>query len=96
IPPGRYRADFFRQALKANGLPPPRFGTFAYSKQANSFVAYEILPRATVTAEAIAEFLLPFMEKARKWKEGLERGEIPSLESSQSPSPSGSGMFGLR
>ena len=33
IPQGRFRENIFREALKANGLPPPRNGIFAYGKK---------------------------------------------------------------
>ena len=32
VPQGRYRENVFREALRSNGMPAPRNGTFAYQK----------------------------------------------------------------
>lgn len=33
VPPGRYRENLFREALKANDMPHPIHGILAYSKK---------------------------------------------------------------
>jgi len=96
IPPGKYRENFFREALKANGQPEPRIGTFAYSKRADTLVLYTILPMQDLDGEKIAAVLLPFKEKAVAWKEAIDRGSMPVISSSQTVSSGGGGIFGLR
>ncbi|PJD97635.1 MAG: Tir chaperone family protein [Parachlamydia sp.] len=95
IPPGKYRENFFREALKANGLPEPRIGTFAYSKRADTLILYAILPLQDLDGEKIAAVLLPFKEKAIAWKDAIDRGNMPTISTSQTGS-SGGGIFGLR
>ena len=95
---GRYRENLFREALKANGLPMPRQGIFSYSKKKDSLVLFDTLFMNELTAQKMADFLTPFMQKADLWRQAIPKGEIPSFtgnELSFGATPSGSGMFGL-
>lgn len=90
---GRYRENLFFEALKANGMPaPPRIGTFAYSRQTDRLVLFEMMSLNDLRGDRVAEFMTPFVEKARVWKEAIARGEVPVVSTSTTP---GSGMFGL-
>lgn len=93
-PPGRYRETLMREALRVNGMPPPRHGILAYSRQADTLVLFRWLPAKETNGEKIAFLLGPFSEKALEWREAIRRGEIPQF---QAPSATGhSGMFGIR
>lgn len=95
IPPGRYKENLFVEALKANGLPPPRRGTFAYSKQADSLVIFEMLELQNLNGQEIANTILPLLEKVRIWKEAITQGNVPvTVESPVKTAPGG--IFGLR
>lgn len=97
-PPGRYRENLFREALKANGLPMPRQGIFCYSKKKDSLVLFDTLLLDDLTGQLISDFLTPFMQKADLWRLAIPKGEVPSFtgnELSFGAQPSGSGMFGL-
>ncbi|MBS4169081.1 CesT family type III secretion system chaperone [Parachlamydia sp. AcF125] len=96
IPPSKFRENVFREALKSNGLPEPRIGTFAYSKQSDQLILFGTLPMQDLTGEKIIAFLMPFKEKAILWKNAVERGDIPSILGASSFSSGGGGMFGLR
>lgn len=91
IPPGKYRENIFREALKANGKPSPRLGIFSYSKQKDHLLLIEMLSLKNLTGDRIREVLKPLAEKGFTWKQALNRGEIPVIaDESRS-----SGMFGL-
>jgi hypothetical protein len=97
VPPGRFREDVFREALKANGLPSPRHGTFAYSEQSNHLILFGMLSFRELNGERIASFLYPFMEKADAWKKTLEHGDVPLANTMTTSRTSGpAGLFGLR
>jgi len=96
-PTGRYRENLLREALKANGLPAPRTGFFAYSTKQEALVLSDHLPMDELSAQKLADFLGPFMQKAEMWKNAIEHGEIPSftgVEASFGKSAAG-GIFGL-
>lgn len=95
IPAGVYRENLFQAALKANSIPYPRNGSFAFSLQANRLVLFEMLHFQDLTGQKLADFLTPFMEKGKIWKDAISKGEIPVIQ----PPTSGrmpSGVFGLR
>lgn len=97
VQPGRYREDVFREALKANGLPYPRYGTFAYSEQSDHLLMYKLMSLRELNGEKIAAFLYPFIEKGEAWKQMIDSGEVPiadTVTTSQAAGPLG--MFGLR
>lgn len=95
LPVGRYRENLFFEALKANGAPPPRHGVFAYSKQADRLILFEMLPLKELTGARIADALPLFLEKTKQWKEAISKNEMP-------PPPvlgggiAQKGIFGLR
>lgn len=92
VPPGRYREDLFREALKANGMPFPQHGILAYSAKTDHLILYETFRQRDLTGDRIADELSPFIEKAKKWRESMEKGEVPVVGMMKSSF----GMFGLR
>lgn len=94
VPNGRYRESLFGEALKSNGLPPPRYGIFAYSKQADRFIYFEKFELQSLNGTKLAESMKPFLEMAKLWKDSIAKGNVPivSAETNQSPP----GIFGLR
>jgi hypothetical protein len=97
-PIGPYRDNFFREALKANGLPAPRKGFFAYSVKQESLLLTDHLSMDDLTGQKLVDFLQPFLQKAEHWKQALERNEIPSFLGTEVSfgrgTPAG-GLFGL-
>lgn len=96
LPPGKYRENVFREALRANGMPQPLNGTFAYSKKADSLVIFHRIPTKELSGDKINTALLPFLEKARYWRETIINNEIPVVSSVYTSSGRSQGMFGLR
>ena len=95
--PGRYRENLFKEALKANGLPPPQSGIFAYSKKVDSLVLYTSVSIIDCTGQKLADVLGPFIQRAELWRTAMGRGEIPSFMGTElSFGKTGGGIFGLR
>lgn len=95
VPTGRYRQTLFKEALKANGLPPPRNGTFAFSEKSKSLVYFEYLWAKEMTGQKLFTFLTNFKEKALLWKGSIARGEVPQLSQMMPKGTRPKGMFGL-
>ncbi len=95
VPPGSYRIDVFREALKSNALPFPHPGIFAYSDQADELVLFHMMPGKNLTGYKVAEALGPFVLLASQWQKAIKEGETPSINV---PAAEGgqSGMFGLK
>lgn len=96
MPPGKFRENLFREALKANAMPPPINGTLAYSKATNQLVLFEKIPVRSATGELVASIIPLFVEKAKVWSEALKRGELPVITQAFTSDKHGSGMFGLK
>jgi hypothetical protein len=94
IPPGKYRENLFREALKANDMPHPTHGTLAYSKKSDHLILFERINVHELNGEKVAAEITPFSEKATLWSEALKNGEVPSVN--QLTTSRSAGMFGLR
>lgn len=92
--PGKYRENLFFDALRANGMLPPRVGYFAYSTKSGKLFLMQELLMDGIHADAVFHILTPMKEKAKEWQEAIARGEIPQLQFSTRYAPSG--MFGLK
>jgi hypothetical protein len=95
VPVGRYRENLFREALKANGLPSPIYGILAFSQRIDHLILYTMLPLKDLNGEKISAFLTPFALKAKVWKDAIERGEVPVVQSAASGPAPPAGIFGL-
>ncbi len=95
VPAGRYRQTLFKEALKANGLPPPRIGTFAYSEKSKALIYFDYLWAKEMTGQKLYEFILLFKGRAALWKGAIAKGEIPQLDLMTSKGARPKGMFGL-
>lgn len=91
--PGRYRENIFREALRANHLAERQHGVFAYSKQSDTLILFQMIPIQDLTGEKVSSLITPMMERARVWVDAISRGDTPPVE--QSTISGRSGMFGL-
>ncbi len=94
IPPGRYRENIFREALKANGLPPPQQGIFAFSKNNDQLVLFEMISLQDLSGAKLNDHLVPFSEKVKTWQDAISRGDIPPVGTATAGSRP-KGIFGL-
>jgi hypothetical protein len=88
LPPGKFREDVLKEALKANDSLT-RLGTFGYSEKNNS-LAYFLYVSEKKDANAISEILMRFAETADVWKKAIESGQLYLVTQetrSQFPSP---------
>lgn len=95
VPKGKYRNQLFKEALKMNGLPAPRYGTFAFSEKNNMLIFFDYVWAKELSGEKLSAFLKNFREKALVWKEALGRGEVPEFTQIGSKAQRPKGMFGL-
>jgi len=98
MPPGRYRENVFREALRANGLPLPRNGVFGFAKPKDSLYLCDQIALDELSGDRLFEFMQPFLQKAEIWRDALSRGEVPSYTASETSysGGGGGGIFGLR
>ena len=93
LPPGKFRENVLREALKSNNLFPS-VGTLAYSERNNKLVLFTYFSIASINANKLSEALLTFIDKADQWRVAVETGRLASISSSP-PSKEGT-PFGLK
>lgn len=99
IQQGRYRENLFKEALKVNGLPPPCNGIFAFNPKKETLLLFEQVLFFDLNGIKLSDLITSFSQKARIWKDGINRGDIPSYranEMSFGAAPRGTGFMGLR
>lgn len=93
VPPGKFREEVFREALKANSFFP-RTGTFGFSKRKNQLAFFTSLPTSQLNGEKLASFLGEYITTADEWRSSIENGR-PGPQNQSSPKSKDS-FFGLK
>ncbi len=87
VPPGKFRENVLKEALKANGLPDPRVGIFAYIARNNTLFLFQEYPFDLLTnGERIASLIGPIFKTAESWKSAIESGQAGPPSSPLLPS----------
>ena len=75
LPPGKFRENILKDALKANFLAEEKEGTLAYLQKENSLVLfYEIFTRS-ITRDILYEHLMKFIKRVTDWNTAIESGQ---------------------
>jgi hypothetical protein len=93
--PGKFRELFLKEALRANGAPYPRIGTFAYSHRKSALLLFERFSLQTLNTTTLIEYLPAFIDKAILWKDAIQSGQPPSIQYNVQKDTK-TGMFGLK
>lgn len=91
---GRYRENLIRQALKSNEATPPSSGVLGFSNKSNQLILFAKFDPQRLNQHQITTMLPLFINKAKMWKEAIEKGEVPDITPTSS-STEPSGLFGL-
>ena len=92
---GKFRENILREALRANGLPFPRYGTFCYGQKNDSLLLFDFLPMEDLNGTRLADVITQLSDKARVWRDSIAHGELPPYQSGRAGSRP-EGVFGLR
>jgi len=75
VPPGKFRENVLKEALKANGYPDPRIGTFSFLPSTNTLVLFQQYPIDILTGERLAGLIVPFFDLAEQWRVAILNGK---------------------
>lgn len=78
IPPGKFRENTLKEALKANGQFP-RIGTYGYCAKSNKLALFHYLSIQHLTSEKFADLLAQFIDRAEVTKNGITKGNLTAL-----------------
>ncbi|MEI8366608.1 MAG: CesT family type III secretion system chaperone [Parachlamydiaceae bacterium] len=96
VPPGRYRENLLKEALKANGMPHPIHGVLCFSTKTDHLIMFQKISLRDLRGEKIAAEITPFLDKAAIWWDAVKAGVVPLLNQHEGGGRSAGGMFGLR
>lgn len=97
LPPGRFRENVLKSALKANDVIDQSPGILAFVARANQLVLFEQIHTSEISGEKLYEEITAFYSKADGWKTAIQGGQShPESAFPQSTSSGGPPMFGMR
>ncbi len=79
IPPGKFRENVLKDALKVNG-EFHLFGSLAYYEKKNMLILHEFVSAEALSGERLMEKLEKFIEEAEEWRSAIERGGTSPLK----------------
>lgn len=74
LPPGKFRENILRDALKANFLAEEKVGILSYLERQNTLVLCQDLYMHSITRDILHAHLMKFIERALKWLAAIEAG----------------------
>ena len=74
LPPGKFRENALREALKANGLSDPRAGVFSYIAASNHLALYQRYPLTILNGERLTGLFGAFYELGLSWHRAIQNG----------------------
>jgi hypothetical protein len=88
-PPGKFRENILKEALKANALPDPRAGTLAYLAATNQLALFQTYPLSILNGERLGGLIGSFLELADSWRKAILSGQSSPPSQETKPSPFG-------
>ncbi|MBU6382850.1 MAG: CesT family type III secretion system chaperone [Verrucomicrobia bacterium] len=79
-PPGKFRENILKEALKANALPDPMPGIFGYILATNRLAQFQKYPLHILTAERLSQIIGAFLEMAEVWQKAIMTGQSAPIE----------------
>lgn len=93
IPPGKFRANVLKDALKSNYVYP-KIGILSYAERLHQLSLFDYISMYQLSGQRLLNHLNAFIEKAERWRLGIETGNTTALAPAAQP-PS-SNPFNLR
>ena len=79
IPPGRFRENVLKDALKVNGRYRP-FGSLAFYEKKNMLILHQFLLAEKLNGEKLVEHLEVFIGEAEEWRSALVNGATSPIK----------------
>lgn len=91
-PSGPYKQQLLLKALEFHTLFPPGSGLFGLSTTSQQLIFFLLKDPQEIQKEQISDWLTPFLETAKSWKEAIDGAILPNIEA---PPKAFSGLFEL-
>ncbi|NDD57763.1 MAG: hypothetical protein EBZ47_00715 [Chlamydiae bacterium] len=94
VPPGKFRENVFKEALKINDSFP-RIATIAFSEKGNQLALFDYLSFVYLDVHKLNSLMHAFLDYAFEWKRAIESGNLNSIALPPSSSMHSS-IFGVK
>lgn len=94
-PPGAFRRDLYKAALKDNATPSARAGIFAYSEGPDVLLLWRYMDPQSHGGE-VADVAQMMITKGAVWWEAIQNGRIPDLTGKTTEDEERGGPFGIK
>ncbi len=78
IPPGKFRENVLRQALKANHNIN-RLGTFSYIEKTSSLAMHQYFYHVEMTGAMMAQAVADFLDTSQNCSLAIQNGQVPQI-----------------
>lgn len=85
LPPGRFREEVLKDALKANYKSDVNPGVLSYVKNHNALTLFQSIQAHGISADIIYKYLSLFAERAKGWKDAINNGKTHPIDSGEVP-----------
>ena len=75
VPPGKFRENVLREALKANGMRDPVTGVLGFWAPTGELALCQKYPLNVLNGERLSGFLGAFLDMANSWQKAIESGQ---------------------
>lgn len=97
LPPGKFRENVLKSALKANNMIDQSPGILAFVVKANKLVLFDRIYTDDLTPEKLLAEITQFFHKAENWKNAIQGGNTAPLGAFPEMGPGqGPKLFGLK
>jgi hypothetical protein len=79
VPPGKFREEVLKEALKANDRPDPRSAIFGYIRASNHLALFQKYPLQILDGKNLSELIGTFAAIAENWRIAILRGRSAPL-----------------
>lgn len=86
-PPGKFRENILKEALKANARSDPKAGIFGYLSSTNQLILFQKYPLFILNGERLSGCVGAFLEMAESWQEAIANGQSAPLSQRQETTP---------
>ncbi len=96
LPPGKFRENILKDALKANSLININPGILSYAGRENALILHSKLFIQGTSVDEMIKVMKHLTSRAKKWMDAIEEGRsCPDDELPKKTGLSGKGMFGF-
>lgn len=74
LPPGRFRENILKDALKSNSLHEFNPSILAYLGKTNKLILFQYIPAHAITASLLQQHLSRLVARAERWKKAIDAG----------------------